>query len=158
MYIYKKIRVIKINVNDKLPDFKGINQDGNEIFSRNFLGKKLVIFFFPKANTPACTAEACNIGFYYEKFEEKGFQILGISADTIERQKKFHTKYAFPYDLIADENHSICDLFGVWQLKKFMGKEYMGIVRTTFIFDENGLCTEVIDKVKTKTHSEQILG
>lgn len=149
--------MIKIKINDKLPDFKGINQDGIEINSKNFLGKKLVIFFFPKASTPACTAEACDLGNHYQDFEKNGFQILGISADPVEKQKKFHNKYAFPYDLIADEDQNICNLFGVWQPKKFMGKEFMGIVRTTFIFDENGICTDIINKVNTKSHSQQIL-
>ncbi|MDO4763267.1 MAG: thioredoxin-dependent thiol peroxidase [Flavobacteriaceae bacterium] len=147
----------RVSVNDKLPDFKGINQDGEEISSQKFLGKKLVIFFYPKAGTPGCTAEVCNLGENYQALEEKGFQVLGISADTLDKQKKFHEKNAFPYDLIADEDKTICELFGVWQLKKFMGKEFMGIVRTTFIFNEEGICTEIIDKVKTKSHVEQIL-
>lgn len=149
--------MIKIKIGDRLPDFTGINQQGKEINSHKFLGKKLVVFFFPKANTPGCTAEACNLSENYERFEKEGYQILGISADDVQKQKKFHDKYAFPYDLISDENKEICELFGVWQLKKMMGKEFMGVVRTTFIFDEEGYCTKIIDKIKTKSHSEQIL-
>ena len=146
-----------LKVNDALPEFSGLNQDGIEIKSVQFLGKKLVIFFYPKANTPGCTAEACNLSENYLSLKYKGFEILGVSADPIKNQKKFHDKFSFPYDLIADENREICTLFGVWQLKKFMGREFMGIVRTTFLFDENGICTEVIEKVNTKNHSEQIL-
>ncbi|WP_187478527.1 thioredoxin-dependent thiol peroxidase [Amniculibacterium sp. G2-70] len=146
-----------LKVNDALPEFSGLNQDGIEIKSVQFLGKKLVIFFYPKANTPGCTAEACNLSENYLSLKNKGFEILGVSADPIKNQKKFHDKFSFPYDLIADENREICTLFGVWQLKKFMGREFMGIVRTTFLFDENGICTEVIEKVNTKNHSEQIL-
>ena len=146
-----------LKVNDALPEFSGLNQDGIEIKSVQFLGKKLVIFFYPKANTPGCTAEACNLSENYLSLKNKGFEILGVSADPIKNQKNFHDKFSFPYDLIADENREICTLFGVWQLKKFMGREFMGIVRTTFLFDENGICTEVIEKVNTKNHSKQIL-
>lgn len=146
-----------MKVNDKLPNFVGVNQDGEEVSSQSFLGKKLVVFFFPRANTSGCTAEACNLGENYDVLENHGYQILGISTDSVDKQKKFHSKFLFPYDLIADESREISELFGVWRLKKFMGKEFMGIVRTTFIFDENGICIEVIDKVKTKSHADQIL-
>lgn len=148
---------MSIQVNDKLPNFVGVNQRGEKVDSQTFLGKKLVIFFYPKANTMGCTAEACNLSDNYAKFQAEGYEILGISGDSVAKQEKFHSKYQFPYDLIADESKEICELFGVWKLKKMMGIEYMGIVRTTFIFDENGICTEVIDKVKTKNHTEQIL-
>lgn len=146
-----------LKVGDKLPQFEGTNQDGETIQSEKLIGKKLVIFFYPKAMTPGCTAEACNLNENYEYLKKQGFQVLGVSADSVLKQKKFHEKYNFVYDLIADENRDIIEKFGVWQLKKFMGKEFMGIVRTTFIFDENGICTEVIEKVKTKEHASQIL-
>ncbi|SDD93534.1 thioredoxin-dependent thiol peroxidase [Riemerella columbipharyngis] len=146
-----------INIGDKLPSFEGVNQDGKVIKSSKFKGEKLVIFFYPKANTPGCTAEACSLSDNYAELKNGGYEILGISADSVEKQKKFQDKFLFPYDLIADESRNIIDKFGVWQLKKFMGKEYMGIVRTTFIFDENGICTRIIDKVKTKEHAAQIL-
>lgn len=146
-----------LKVGDKLPQFEGTNQDGETIHSEKLTGKKLVIFFYPKAMTPGCTAEACNLNENYEYLKKQGFQVLGVSADSVVKQKKFHEKYNFAYDLIADENRDIIEKFGVWQLKKFMGKEFMGIVRTTFIFDENGICTEVIEKVKTKEHASQIL-
>lgn len=146
-----------IKVNDELPIFSGVNQNGEVLHSQSFSGKKLIIFFYPKANTPGCTTEACNLGENYELLKEQGYEILGISVDEVVKQKKFHDKYVFPYDLIADESKEICKLFGVWQLKKFMGREFMGIVRTTFIFNENGKCTEIIEKVKTKEHATQIL-
>lgn len=146
-----------IEIGNKIPDFEGINQNGTMVKSSDFLGKKLVIFFYPKANTPGCTAEACNLNENYNHLKNNGYQILGISADSVEKQKKFHEKYGFQYDLIADENREIIEKFGVWQPKKFMGREFMGIVRTTFLFDENGICTEVINKVKTKDHAKQIL-
>ncbi|CAA7386397.1 thioredoxin-dependent thiol peroxidase [Chryseobacterium fistulae] len=146
-----------LKVGDKLPKFEGINQDGTSINSSQLLGKKLVIFFYPQANTPTCTVEACNLGDHYSTLTNAGLQVLGISADTVKKQKNFHSKFAFPYDLIADESHDIIEKFGVWQEKKTFGKTYMGIVRTTFIFDEQGICTRVIEKVTSKTAAEQIL-
>lgn len=146
-----------LKVGDKLPQFEGTNQDGETVHSENLIGKKLVVFFYPKANTPGCTAEACNLRDNYAELKKQGFELLGVSADPVKNQKKFSEKFEFPFDIIADETRDIIDKFGVWQLKKFMGKEFMGIVRTTFVFDENGICTEVIDKVKTKDHAAQIL-
>ena len=146
-----------LKVGDSLPEFVGTNQEGNEINSEQFKGKKLVVFFYPKASTPGCTAEACNLRDNYSVLKKKGYQLLGVSADSVKRQKNFSDKNELPFDVIADENHDIIDKFGVWQLKKFMGREFMGIVRTTFVFDENGICTQVIDKVKTKDHASQIL-
>lgn len=146
-----------LKVGDKLPEFKGVNQDGKTIDSSKLLGEKLVIFFYPQANTPTCTVEACNLSDNYSKLKKAGFQLLGVSGDSVKKQKNFHSKFAFPYDLIADENKSIIEKFGVWQEKKTFGKTYMGIVRTTFIFDENGICTRVIEKVTSKTAAEQIL-
>lgn len=146
-----------LQVGDSLPKFESQNQDGKSISSENFKGKKLVIFFYPRANTPGCTAEACDINDNLQDLKKAGFEILGVSADSVEKQKKFHEKFSFKYDLLADENHDILEKFGVWQLKKFMGKEFMGIVRTTFLFDEKGICTRVIEKVKTKEAAAQIL-
>lgn len=146
-----------LKVRDKLPQFEGTNQDGETVHSENLIGKKLVVFFYPKANTPGCTAEACNLRDNYAELKKQGFELLGVSADPVKNQKKFSEKFEFPFDIIADETREIIEKFGVWQLKKFMGKEFMGIVRTTFVFDENGICTEVIDKVKTKDHAAQIL-
>lgn len=146
-----------LKVGDKLPQFEGTSQDGETVHSENLIGKKLVVFFYPKANTPGCTAEACNLRDNYSELKKQGFELLGVSADPVKNQKKFSEKFEFPFDIIADETRDIIEKFGVWQLKKFMGKEFMGIVRTTFVFDENGICTEVIDKVKTKDHAAQIL-
>lgn len=146
-----------LKVGDKLPEFEGLNQDGKSVNSSKLIGKKLVVFFYPQANTPTCTVEACNLSDNYAKLKKAGFQLLGISGDSVKKQKNFHSKFAFPYDLIADETHDIIEKFGVWQEKKTFGKTYMGIVRTTFIFDENGICTRVIEKVTSKTAAEQIL-
>ena len=147
----------EIKLNDNLPVFSGVNQDGKVIYSQDFLGEKLVIFFYPKANTPGCTAEACNLSDNYHLLKKEGYEILGISVDNIEKQKKFHEKYSFPYDLIVDDNKEISRIFGVWKKKKFMGREFMGVVRTTFVFDEEGICKEIIENVKTKEHATQIL-
>ena len=146
-----------LQVGEKLPEFQSINQDGEVVKSSDFLGQKLVVFFYPKASTPGCTAEACNLNENYEYLRKQGYKVLGVSADPVKRQKNFHTKYEFQYDLLADEERDVFEKFGVWQLKKFMGREFMGIVRTTFLFDENSVCTEVIEKVKTKEHASQIL-
>ena len=146
-----------LKVGDKLPEFEELNQDGETVTSSKLIGKKLVIFFYPQANTPTCTVEACNLSDNFTKLKKAGFQLLGISGDSVKKQKNFHSKFAFPYDLIADESRNIIEKFGVWQEKKTFGKTYMGIVRTSFIFDENGICTRVIEKVTSKTAAEQIL-
>lgn len=146
-----------LKIGDHLPEFKGINQDGKTIVSSELIGKKLVVFFYPQANTPTCTVEACNLSDHYSELEKAGYTLLGISADSVKKQKNFHSKFAFPYDLIADENHDIVEKFGVWQEKNNFGKTYMGIVRTTFIFDEKGICVRIIDKVTSKTAAAQIL-
>ena len=146
-----------LKVGDQLPEFVSVNQDGETVNSQDLLGKKLVIFFYPKANTPGCTAEACDLNDNISILKTEGYQLLGVSADPVKNQKKFHEKFGFRYPLLADENREVIEKFGVWQLKKFMGREFMGIVRTTFIFDENGICTRVIDKVKTKEAAKQIL-
>lgn len=146
-----------LKVGDSLPEFIGTNQNGEKVDSQKLKGKKLVVFFYPKASTPGCTAEACNLRDNFSVLKKKGYQLIGVSADSVKRQKNFSDKNELPFDVIADENRNIIDQFGVWQLKKFMGREFMGIVRTTFVFDENGICTQVIDKVKTKDHAAQIL-
>ena len=146
-----------LKTGDQLPEFRAYNQDGEEVNSSKFLGKKLIVFFYPQASTPTCTIEACDLRDHFKDLESKGFQIIGISGDSIKKQKNFHHKNNFPFDLLADENKEIIEKFGVWQQKKTFGKTYMGIVRTTFVFDEQGICTRVIDKVISKQAAAQIL-
>lgn len=146
-----------LKAGDKAPNFSAFNQDGKTVSLNDFKGKKLVLFFYPKASTPGCTAEACNLSDNYQKFVDNGYAILGVSADSQKRQASFKEKYGFPYDLLADEDFSVINAYGVWGPKKFMGKEYDGIHRTTFVIDEHGIISSVIDKVKTKEHASQIL-
>jgi len=146
-----------LKVGDKVPNFKSIDQDGNTIQFNEYQGKKLVVFFYPKASTPGCTVEACNLRDNFELLKEKGFELLGVSADNQKRQTNFRNKYNIPFPLLADENKEVINTFGVWGLKKFMGREYDGIHRKTFLIDEKGFVIRVIDKVKTKSHASQIL-
>lgn len=143
---------------DAAPHFSAPDQDGTLRSLTDYAGKKLVIFFYPKANTPGCTAEACDIRDNFERFTNQNYAILGVSADSQAAQAKFKNKFEFQYPLLADENKSVLKAFGVWGPKKFMGKEYDGIHRTTFIIDENGIIENVITDVKTKVHAAQILG
>lgn len=142
---------------DKAPSFSSLDQEGNLHRLEDFKGKKIVFFFYPKANTPGCTAEACDLRDNFERFEAANYAILGVSADSQKAQAKFKDKYNFPFPLLADEDKTVIEAFGVWGPKKFMGKEYDGINRTTFIIDENGIVEEVISEVKTKAHAAQIL-
>lgn len=142
---------------DKAPDFQGKDQNGNTIKSTDYKEKKYVLFFYPKASTPGCTAEACDLRDNEEALKAKGYAIIGVSADSVKRQKNFSTKYDLKYPLLADENREIIEAFGVWGPKKFMGREFDGIYRTTFLINEKGIIEEVIEKVKTKEHAKQIL-
>jgi len=146
-----------LKAGDKAPDFKALDEQGNTVELSDYSGKKLVVFFYPKASTPGCTAEACDLNDNFDRFQAKGYEILGVSADSAKRQSNFKNKYGFKYPLLADEDKAVIEAFGVWGPKKFMGKEYDGIHRTTFIIDENGTIEEVITKVKTKAHATQIL-
>ncbi|MEC3964690.1 thioredoxin-dependent thiol peroxidase [Flagellimonas halotolerans] len=146
-----------LKVGDKVPDFSAKDQDGNTINLSDYKGKKLVVFFYPKANTPGCTAEACNLRDNYKELQNQGFEILGVSADSEKKQSNFKTKYEFPFPLLADEDHTVINTFGVWGPKKFMGREYDGIHRTTFVINGDGVVENVIDKVKTKDHAAQLL-
>lgn len=147
----------KPEVGEKAPDFELNNQDGKVIKSTDFQGKKLVLFFYPKADTPGCTAEACSLRDSYAELQQKGYVLLGISPDPEVKLKKFQEKFKFPFDLLSDTEHDMLKAYGVWGPKKFMGKEYEGVLRTTFIVDEAGKISRVIDKVKTKEHAQQIL-
>jgi peroxiredoxin Q/BCP len=146
-----------LKVGDKVPDFSAKDQDGNTINLSDYKGKKLVVFFYPKANTPGCTAEACNLRDNYKELQGEGYELLGVSADSEKKQSNFKNKYEFPFPLLADEDHTVIKTFGVWGPKKFMGREYDGIHRTTFVIDGEGKVENVIEKVKTKDHAAQIL-
>ena len=147
-----------LKIGDIAPSFSCKDQNGSIIKLSDFLDKKLVIFFYPKASTPGCTAEACNLSDNYVKFKSLGYEILGVSADSEKLQKKFSDKFDLPYSLLCDENKDIIKSYGVWGLKKFMGKEYMGIIRKTFVINQNGEISNIIEKVKTKDHASQIIG
>lgn len=146
-----------LNIGDKAPNFSGTNQHGEEVSLTQFAGKKIVLFFYPKASTPGCTAEACNLQDNIERFKKEGYEIIGVSADSQRRQANFAEKNKLTYSLIADEDKSVIKAFGVWGPKKFMGREYEGIHRTTFVIDEAGIIQDIITKVKTKDHASQIL-
>ena len=146
-----------LKIGDKAPNFSGLDQDGNKHSLSDYKGKKLVVFFYPKASTPGCTAEACDLRDNFERFKANNYEILGVSADSAKRQANFIEKNELPFPLLADEEKSVIEAFGVWGPKKFMGKEYDGIHRTTFVIDENGILIDVIEKVKTKAHAAQIL-
>ncbi|MPM13337.1 putative peroxiredoxin bcp [bioreactor metagenome] len=142
---------------DKAPEFTGRDQDGNEITLSQFKGKKLVLYFYPKDDTPGCTAEACDLRDNYERFLSMGYQVVGVSKDSEKSHKKFIEKYNLPFPLISDTETSILQAYGAWGKKKFMGREYVGIIRKTFVIDQTGLITDIIEKVNTKAHSSQIL-
>jgi len=146
-----------LKIGDNAPNFNSKDQDGTPITLGDYKGKKLVLFFYPKASTPGCTLEACNLRDNHERFQAMGYEILGVSADSEKRQSNFRNKYKFPYPLLADEDKSVINAFEVWGPKKFMGRTYDGIHRITFVIDENGIIEDVITKVKTKAHSDQIL-
>lgn len=147
-----------LQIGDKAPDFESKDEKGNLIKLSNYQGKKLVLFFYPKASTPGCTAEACDLRDNYQSFLSKGYDVLGVSADSAKRQQNFINKNELPFPLLADEEKEVINAYGVWGPKKFMGREYDGIHRTTFVIDENGMIENVISKVKTKAHAEQIIG
>lgn len=142
---------------DKAPDFSGFDQDNKFHQLEDYAGKKLVAFFYPKADTPGCTAEACDLRDNFERFKAHNYELMGVSADSVKAQGKFKDKFKLPFPLMADEDKSIIEAFGVWGPKKFMGREFDGINRTTFIINEIGIIDEVITAVKTKEHAAQIL-
>ena len=146
-----------LKIGDKVKNFSCKDDSGSIISLSDYKGKKLVVFFYPKANTPGCTAEACSIRDNYKEISDRGYSILGVSADEEKKQKSFSEKYSFNFPLIADERKEVINVFGVWGLKKFMGREYEGVLRITFIVDENGIVSNVIEKVKTKEHASQVL-
>jgi len=146
-----------LEVGMKAPDFEGENQNGEKIGLKNFKGKKLILYFYPKDNTPGCTAESCNLNDNYNSWLEKGYEVLGVSPDSQESHQKFIEKFGFKFNLIADTEKEILQTYGAWGLKKLYGKEYMGVLRKTFIIDENGVIVEIFEKVDTKDHTNQIV-
>jgi peroxiredoxin Q/BCP len=148
---------MSLAVGQPAPDFRSIDQHAEPISLSQFRGSKVALYFYPKDSTPGCTAQACNLRDNYQALQQAGYVIIGVSTDSAKRHQNFISKHELPFTLIADEDHSVHDLYGTWQLKKFMGREYMGTVRTTFLIDEQGRISEIISKVKTKEHSAQIL-
>lgn len=141
-----------------MPDFEVVDQDGKMVKSSDLIGKKTVIYFYPKDNTSGCTAEACSLRDNYQALQAKGYNVVGVSKDSVASHKKFAEKYELPFTLLADTSTQLLQTFGAWGEKKMYGKTVMGTIRKTFIFDENGILTEIIEKVNTKNHAEQILG
>ncbi|MEN8929213.1 MAG: thioredoxin-dependent thiol peroxidase [Flavobacteriales bacterium] len=147
-----------LKVGDKAPNFKTTDEKGNALTLQDFSGSKLVIYFYPKDSTPGCTTQACNLRDNYDLLLSKGYKVVGVSADTAKKHINFIEKNNLPFPLLMDEDKKIINDYGVWGEKKFMGKIYDGIHRTTFVVDEKGVIEEIIEKVKTKVHTEQILG
>lgn len=139
------------------PLFTGLDQDGNEISISSYRGKNLVIFFYPEDDTPTCTIEACNLRDNYPLLKSRGFEVLGISPDNIQSHKKFASKFSLPFPLIADPDHSIIDKYGVWGQKKLYGREYMGLYRTSFVIDSNGIISKIFRRPRNKSHAEEII-
>lgn len=148
---------MNLKVGDKAPDFTGKDQNGNTVKLKDFKGKKVVLYFYPKDNTPGCTAQACDLRDNYALLMKNNYQVIGVSGDDEKSHKKFADKFNLPFPLIADPDKKINELYGVWREKSMYGRTYMGTVRTTFIIDEKGVISEIIEKVKTKDHTSQIL-
>ena len=149
--------MVTLKEGDNAPNFSLTDNEGKFHSLNDYSGKKLIIFFYPRANTPGCTAEACNLRDNFNDLKDKGYSILGVSADSEKSQQSFSKKYDFPFPLLADIEKVMINAYGVWGPKKFRGKEYDGIIRKTFLVDEKGIITRIIDKVKTKDHAAQIL-
>jgi len=146
-----------LNIGDKAPDFSLENQDKTIVSIKDLKGEKFILWFYPKASTPGWTVEGQGFRDELNSFKKLDIKIFGVSADSVKKQKNFHDKQKFNFDLLSDESHSMLENYGVWTLKKFMGKEYMGILRITYIINENGIVSSVYDSVKTKTHAVDIL-
>ena len=146
-----------LKAGDTAPEINSVDQNGDKITLSQYKGKKVVLYFYPKDMTPGCTAQSCNLTENYDRLQEQGYEVLGVSCDSVKKHQKFIEKYNLSFSLVSDEEKKVVEDYGVWGLKKFMGREYMGISRTTFIIDENGAIEEVITKVDTKNHTSQIL-
>jgi peroxiredoxin Q/BCP len=147
----------KLNIGDKAPDFTLQNQNGETIKLSDFKGKKVVLYFYPKDDTSGCTAESCNLRDNYDNLKAKGYEVIGLSVDSVKSHDKFAKKYSLPFNLAADTEKKVVEDYGVWAEKSMYGRKYMGIVRTTFLIDEKGKITDIIDKVDTGNHTAQIL-
>ncbi|MBP8994298.1 MAG: thioredoxin-dependent thiol peroxidase [Bacteroidota bacterium] len=147
----------KIEIGDKAPDFKGLNQDGKEVKLSDFLGKNLILYFYPKDSTPGCTAEACDLRDNYQMWQSKSYEILGVSPDSQKSHQKFIEKYNLPFDLISDTEKEILIAYNAWGEKSMYGKKYMGVLRKTYVINSKGIIENIFEKVKTKEHSNQIL-
>ena len=146
-----------LKIGDKAPDFKAVDGDGRTVALSDYIGKKLVIYFYPKDNTPGCTAEACDLRDNYHRFQAAGYEILGVSKDSEKSHRGFAEKYSLPFRLVADTDTAILQAYDAWGEKSLYGKKYMGALRKTYVIDEHGVITDIIDKVNTKAHSAQIL-
>ena len=146
-----------LKIGDKMPDFEVVDQDGNAVSSKDLIGKKTIIYFYPKDNTSGCTAEACSLRDNYQALMARGYNVVGVSKDSAASHRKFADKYDLPFTLLADTSTQMLQDFGAWGEKKMYGKTVMGTIRKTFIFDEEGILAEVIEKVDTKNHADQIL-
>ncbi len=155
--VTKTENMTSLQVGDKAPDFSGIDQNENKVSLHDFKGKKVILYFYPKDNTPGCTAEACDLRDNYKLWVEKGYAVIGVSPDTVASHQRFAGKYELPFPLIADTDKEMLNAYGVWGLKKNYGREYQGVFRTTFIINEEGIIEQVFKKVKTKEHTAQIL-
>lgn len=150
-------KVSKLKVGDKAPDFSIKNQDGKEYSLKDYKGKKVVLYFYPKDDTPGCTAESCNLRDNYSSLKKKGYEVIGVSADSEKSHKKFATKFKLPFNILADTEKKMVNDYGVWGEKMLFGRKYMGIIRTTFVIDENGKIEKIINDVETANHTGQIL-
>lgn len=148
---------MSLQTGDKAPDFEAKNQAGETVRLSDFQGKKVALYFYPKDNTPGCTAQACNLRDNYTNLQKEGYEVIGVSTDSVSSHQKFAEKQNLPFTLVADEDKSINEAYGVWKEKSMYGRKYMGTARTTFIIDEEGTITDIIEKVKTKDHTAQIL-
>jgi peroxiredoxin Q/BCP len=149
--------MVTLKEGDKAPAFAGIDQDGNKISLGDYKGKKLVLYFYSEAGSPTCTIESCNLRDNYGLLKKKGFEVAGVSPNDPKTQKKFEIKYKLPFPLVADTSHDIVEKYGVWDQKKLFGREYMGVLRTTFVIDEKGVIRKIFTKPKNKAHAEEII-
>lgn len=147
-----------LKIGDKMPEFEVVDQDGNVVSSKDFIGKKTIVYFYPKDNTPGCTAEACNLRDNYEALKAQGYNVVGVSKDSTASHRKFIDKFDLPFTLLSDKSTQMLQDFGAWGEKKMCGKTCVGTLRRTFIFNEEGVLERIIEKVDTKDHAAQILG